>query len=129
MFEVAETAAKVATKVREAVQSPLAMYELTEGDNKDVTFGQSLPNEPLRLFFKHAQDVLAGYYTPELKGALASTNNQWSWAKFHETDRAKRRFFEDFTTAYNALTFKPEEKPPAEVAGSAAREEQNVKKG
>ena len=46
MLEVADTAAKVVNKVREAVQSPLGMYELTEGDNKDVTFGQSLPNEP-----------------------------------------------------------------------------------
>ena len=46
MFEVAETAAKVVTKVRESVQSPLAMYELTEGDARDVTFGPTLPNEP-----------------------------------------------------------------------------------
>ena len=82
------------------------MYELTEGDTRDVTFAQTLPNEPLRLFFKHAQDVLAGYYTAELKGALASTNNQWPWAKFHETHRVNRRFLEEFTTAYDALTFK-----------------------
>ena len=78
---------------------------------------------PIRLFFKHAQDVLAGYYTPELKGALASTNNQWSWAKFHESDRAKKRFFEDFTTAYNALTFKPDPESVAAVAASVAGEE------
>ena len=74
MLEVADTAAKVVNKVREAVQSPLGMYELTEGDDKDVTFGQSLPNEPLRLFFKHAQDVLFGSYTAELKCALTSSN-------------------------------------------------------
>ena len=72
----------------------MAMYELTEGDTRDVTFAQTLPNEPLRLFFKHAQDVLVGYYMAELKGALASTNNQWPWAKFHESSRVKRRFLE-----------------------------------
>ena len=67
MFEVAESAAKLVKTFRHAVSSPLAM-------------------------FKHAQDVLAGYYTPELKGALASTNNQWPMAKFHETDRVKKAF-------------------------------------
>ena len=46
------------------------MYELTEGDTRDVHFAQTLPNEPLRLLFKHAQDVLFGYYAAELKGAL-----------------------------------------------------------
>ena len=73
MFQVAETAAKLVTTLRQAVMSPLAMYELTEGDTRDVTFAQALPNEPLRLFFKHAQDVLTGYYTPELKGALTQS--------------------------------------------------------
>ena len=61
---------------------------------------------PIRLFFKHAQDVFVGYYMSELKGALATANNQWPWAKFHETSRVKRRFLEEFTTAYNTLTFK-----------------------
>ena len=83
----------------------MAMYELTEGDNRDVTFAQTLPNEPLRLCFKHAQDVLFGYYIAELKGALAITNI-CCYAKFHETNRVKRRFLEEFTTAYDALTFK-----------------------
>ena len=46
MFQVAETAAKLVTTLRQAVMSPLAMYELTEGDTRDVTFAQTLPNEP-----------------------------------------------------------------------------------
>ena len=68
---------------------------------------------------------MAGYYSAELKGALASTNNQWPWAKFHETDRVKRRFLEEFTTAYNALTFKPDGVPASvdAVAASVAGEE------
>ena len=74
------------------------MYELTEGDTRDVHFAQTLPNEPLRLlFFKHAQDVLFGFYTAELKGALTSSNS-FTWEKFHETGRVKKRFLEDFTT-------------------------------
>ena len=30
---------------------------------RHVHFAQTLPNEPLRLLFKHAQDVLFGFYT------------------------------------------------------------------
>ena len=112
------------------------MYALTEADTRDVTFAQTLPNEPLRLFFKHAQDVFVGYYMSELKGALATTNNQWPWAKFHETSRVKRRFLEEFTIAYDALTFKDEVTVSvAEVAASVASvdnpesDPQKVKKG
>ena len=68
-------------------------------------FAQALRNEPLRLFFKHAQEVLTGYYTAKLKGALSSTN-QYSYAKFQETDRVRRCFFDDFVTVYDAVTFK-----------------------
>ena len=46
MCEVAETAAKLIKTVHKAVSSPLAMYELTEGDARDMTFAQTLPNEP-----------------------------------------------------------------------------------
>ena len=91
MFEVGETSTKLVKTLRQAILSPLAMYELTEGNDRDVHFAQTLPNEPLRLFFKHAQDVLAGFYTPELKGAL-TTSNQWPWAKFHETDWVNKAF-------------------------------------
>ena len=124
MFEVADTAAKLVKTLQQAVLSPLAMYELTVGDTRDVHFAQTLPNEPLRLFFKHAQDVLFGFYTAELKGALTTSNN-FTWAKFHETDRVKKRFLEDFTAAYNALTFKPDVVPEsvAAVAASVAGEE------
>ena len=122
MFD--EPAAKLVKTLREAVLSPLAMYELTQGDTRDVHFAQTLPNEPLRLFFKHAQDVLCGFYTAELKGALTTSNN-FTWAKFHETDRVKKRFLEDFTAAYNALTFKLDVVPEAvaAVAASVAGEE------
>ena len=88
MFKVAESAAKPLMTLRAAVMSPLAMYELTQGDSHDVTFAQALRNEPLRLFFKHAQEVLTGYYTAKLKGALSSTN-QYAFAKILETDRVK----------------------------------------
>ena len=97
MCEVAETAAKLITKLRQAISSPLAMYELTEGDARDTTFAQTLPNEPLQLFFKHAHDVFAGIYTPELKGALTTLKTgHWPWAKFHETDRVKKTVLRRF---------------------------------
>ena len=122
MFVVAETAAKLVTTVRETVLSPLAMYELTEGNSRDVTFAQTLPNEPLRLFFKHAQDTLAGYYMAELKGALSSTATQWTWGQFHETERVKKRFLEDFVTSYNSMTFKQDEVTASVAPEEAAKE-------
>ena len=70
---------------------------------------------PIRLFFKHAHDVLAGFYSPELKGALTTSNNYLPWAKFHETDRVKKRFCEEFDAAYDELS-----KPDPEVAAVAA---------
>ena len=58
---------------------------------------------PIRLFFKHTQDVLAGYYTAELKGALTSTTTPWTVAKFLEADRVRKRFLEDFVAAYDSF--------------------------
>ena len=66
MFEVAESVAcavQQVKKVQVLIQSPLAMYELMEGANCDVTFAQSLPNEPLRMFLKHLHDVISGFYS------------------------------------------------------------------
>ena len=53
MFEVAESAAAAADKVekvQELIQSPLAMYELMDSADRDLTFAMSLPSEPLRMF-------------------------------------------------------------------------------
>ena len=128
MFTVAESVAKPLMTLREVVMSPLAMYELTLGESRDVTFAQALPNEALRLFFKHAQEVLTGYYTAELKGALTSTS-QYSFAKFQESDRVKRRFFDEFVTAYDAVTIKHVAvvASAAQVAESAAKQEEEEK--
>ena len=46
IFEVAESAAQLIVKVKDTVQNPMAMYELTEGEFRDLTFATSLPNEP-----------------------------------------------------------------------------------
>ena len=74
MFEVAESAAKgPLQKLQALIESPLAMYELMDSADRDPTFSQSLPNEPLRMFFKHLNDVFAGYYSPEVKGALSGS--------------------------------------------------------
>ena len=122
MFEVSAKLFKLVNTLRQAILSPLAMYELTEGNARDVHFAQTLPNEPLRLFFKHAQDVLFGSYTAELKGALTSSSfssSSFTMQKFHEAERVRKKFFEEFTTAYNALV--PE--AAAAVAASVAEEE------
>ena len=106
IFQVAASAAipeVLMTKVKNIAKSPMAMYNLTEGPSCDPTFSQSLPNEPLRLWFKHTQEVLAGHYLPEVKGALTSTANPWTVAKFHETDRVRKRFLEEFVAAYDSF--------------------------
>eukprot|EP00974_Lingulodinium_polyedra_P109408 10586761-Lingulodinium_polyedra.AAC.1 len=73
MFEVAESAATARDKVEKVqalIESPLAMYELQDSADRDLTFSASLPNEPLRSFSKRLHDVLTGFYAPEVKGAL-----------------------------------------------------------
>ena len=52
MFTVADSAAKLIVTLRQTVLCLLAMFELTEGDTRDVTFVQALPNEPLPLFYR-----------------------------------------------------------------------------
>ena len=80
MFEVDGSAAKGPLQKLQALStSPLAMYELMESANRDLTFSQSLPNEPIRMFFKHLHDVFAGYYSPEVKGAFSgSAADRWN---------------------------------------------------
>ena len=138
MFQVAESVARVIQTVKSNIHNPLAMYEQTEGDSRDVTFVQSLPNEPLRLFYRHAQDVLRGYYTAELKGALSSKASQtWTWQKFHEIERVKKHFLEGFVSAYGSFSSKKDEKADSaadeEVVQVKAQEEppepEKVKKG
>ena len=126
IFEVAESAAQLIVKVKDTVQNPMAMYELTEGEFRDLTFATSLPNEPLRLFFQHAMEVLSGYYYPELKGALASAS-QWAFSKFHDTERVKRRFLNDFVAAYDSMVFNPVAASAVAVAAQAKQEDEDKK--
>ena len=58
MFQVAETAAKHVTTLRQAVQRPMAIYELTEGDTRDMTFAQTLPNEPHPALLQACPEVI-----------------------------------------------------------------------
>ena len=74
MFEVAESVAcavQQVKKVQVLIQSPLAMYELMEGANRDLTFAQPLPNEPLRIFAKHLHDVISVFHSPEVRAPSA----------------------------------------------------------
>ena len=125
MFDVAESAASAVQvqKVKDIIQSPLAMHELMDSADRDLTFSQSLPNEPLRMFFKHLHDVFTGFYSPEVKGALSgSPDGKWNWAMFHEGVRVKKRFLADFTVAYDSLW----KKMPQEET-EKAKEEQKEK--
>ena len=131
MFDVAESAASAVQvqKVKDIIQSPLAMHELMDSADRDLTFSQSLPNEPLRMLFKHLHDVFTGFYSPEVKGALSgSPDGKWNWAMFHEGVRVKKRFLADFIVAYDSLWKKmPQEEREGERG--AEREDERGGKG
>ena len=131
-FEVAESATKDKDKIQKVkalFMHPLAMHEALDSADRDLTFAQSLPNEPLRLLFKHVHDVMQGFYSPEIKGAL-NYSATWSMTTFHEGTRVKKRFFDNFTLAYDSLgTTKVQiEEEDNQVKEQGKREEQNAEK-
>ena len=112
------TKAKSPAKVRSLLQSPLEFYELFEGPNKDPTFIVALPTEALRLWMKHIQDLYAHVYLTEIKGALTGqTVWKWTWDKFLECERPKKRFGEPFRIAYQKIA------PPPAAPGSQEKDE------
>ena len=92
--------------VARLLQSPSELFEKTEGKNRDPTWLTTLPNEALRIFAKHVLDIMQGFYTPELKGALSSTNKNWNWERFLESERVKKRFTLEFKIAYDSISGK-----------------------
>ena len=54
--------------VSQLFESPLAFFMKTESHERDPTWMQSLPNEALRCFMKHALDVFQGLYQSEIRG-------------------------------------------------------------
>ena len=60
------------TFVMELIDSPLAFFTKTEGPDRDPTWLQSFPTEALRSYMKHSLGLAQGFYSPEIKGALAA---------------------------------------------------------
>ena len=54
--------------VTQILESPLAFFMKTESHERDPTWMQSLPNEALLCFMKHALDVFQGLYQPVIRG-------------------------------------------------------------
>ena len=80
----------------------------TESHERDPTWMQSLPNEALRCFMKHALDVVQGLYQPEIRGALTGTTaDKYNVAKFHKATRVNQRFATSFLIAYDSLIGQP----------------------
>ena len=93
--------------VSQLLQSPSELFEKTEGQNRDPTWMNTLPNEALRMFAKHVVEVMQGFYMAELRGALSTTNAQkWNWERFLESERVKKRFTLDFKIAYDSIASK-----------------------
>ena len=62
-------AARVAKRF---LDSPLQFFMKTESPERDPTWLQSLPNEALRCFMKHALELSQGLYQPEIRGRFRS---------------------------------------------------------
>ena len=80
----------------------------TESHERDPTWMQSLPNEALRCFMKHALDVFQGLYQPEIRRALTGTTaDKYNVLKFHKATRVNQRFTTSFLIAYDSLIGQP----------------------
>ena len=93
--------------VKRFLNSPLAFFKQTEGPDRDPTWLQSLPNDALRLFMKHALDLAQGFYQPEIKGALSGpAAEKYTLEKFLQSTRVNARFASQFSIAYDSLVGK-----------------------
>ena len=89
----------------------------TESPERDPTWLQSLPNEALRCFMKHALELSQGLYGPEIQGALQkSPVEKYSVEKFHQTTRVNQRFATAFGVAYDSLVGRSADAKAAEGA-------------
>ena len=96
-----------ASTARELLSSPWQLHDKLVGPTRDPTWINTLPSEAARMLFKHVLDLQGGMYKPEVVGALTQAPTaKFTAEKFHETDRAKRRFFTDVQIAYDSITKK-----------------------
>ena len=65
------SAASALKLVKEWIRSPLAFFVTTESSERDSTWLQAMPNEAPRFVMKHVLDLHQGYFSGEIKGALA----------------------------------------------------------
>ena len=94
--------------VKRSIDSPLTFFMKTESPERDPTWLQSLPNEALRCFMKHALDISLGLYQPEIKGSLQMiAGDKYSVEKFHKSTRVHQRFTTLFLVAYDSLVATP----------------------
>ena len=111
--------------VKRFLNSPLAFFNKTEGPDRDPTWLQSLPNDALRLFMKHALDLAQGFYQPEIKGALSGpAAEKFTLEKFLQSTRVNTRFATQFSIAYDSLVGKP-----SVASAAAAGENTNAQAG
>ena len=61
------SASDVTAKVKDLLNSPLAFFSKTEGPDRDPTWLLSFPNEALKLYMKHYQELAQGFYAPEIR--------------------------------------------------------------
>ena len=117
-----EEAKKRMTLVKHLIDSPLAFFAKTEGPDRDPTWLQSLPTEALRSYMKHSLDLAQGFYSPEIKGALAAVaGDKYSLDRFHKSTRVAQRFFQVFSLARDSLVGKVR----AESADAGGGQEQS----
>ena len=99
----AESATKI-SDIKKILDSPMQLYTMTEGRDRDLTWTQTLPTEALRLYVDHLMDLGQGAFLAEIRGALASVGQQYILEKFHNCSRVITKFITPFAIAYDSLS-------------------------
>ena len=82
-------------------ENPYESFMKTESTEKDATWIQALPNEPLRAFIQHAKDMNALHYKSEIRSLCELTGERKQNSElFHKGSRVGARFFDPFDVAY-----------------------------
>ena len=118
--EVPTSGANAIQLCRHFLENPYEFYMKTESTEKDATWIQALPNEPLRTFMQHAKDMNALQYKSEIRSLCELTGERkHNLELFHKGSRVGARFFDPFDVAYRTweaiLTPRGTGQPPPDL--------------
>jgi hypothetical protein len=87
-------AANTIQTIKSYFDSPLKLFRLHEGPDRDPTWVQNLPNEALRLMVKHHIEIAQGFYKSEILCALKQPKaDRYNVDQFHKGTRVSGEAF------------------------------------